>query len=212
MQRIRMTYARTAPLRYTGHLDMQIVWERSLRRARLPLMYSQGFHPQPRINQACPLPLGMTSQMEVTDFWLETEIPLDEIRSMLKPALPPGIVLTDLQEVDLHAPSLQTQVVSAIFYVTMLIPFDPEKLNRSVIEVIESTSLPRIRREKPYDLRPLILELNVMQINHPSNPHISMRLSVRDGATGRPEEVISALGYDPLDARIERVRLIFLEE
>ena len=91
MQRIRVTYARTAPLRYTGHLDMQIVWERCLRRARLPLMYSQGFHPQPRINQACPLPLGMTSQMEVTDFWLDPEVPLDEIRSMLATALPPGI-------------------------------------------------------------------------------------------------------------------------
>jgi len=74
MQRIRVTYARTAPLRYTGHLDMQIVWERCLRRARLPLMYSQGFHPQPRINQACPLPLGMTSQMEVMDFWLEISV------------------------------------------------------------------------------------------------------------------------------------------
>ena len=212
MQRIRVTYARTAPLRYTGHLDMQIVWERCLRRARLPLMYSQGFHPQPRINQACPLPLGMTSQMEVTDFWLEPEVPLDEIRSMLATALPPGIALTNLQEVDLHSPSLQTQVVSAIYYVTMLIPFDPDKLNRSIIEVIESPSLPRIRRDKPYDLRPLILELNVMQIDQPSYPHISMHLSTRDGATGRPEEVISALGYDSLDARIERVRLNFLEE
>jgi len=212
MQRIRVTYARTAPLRYTGHLDMQIVWERCLRRARLPLMYSQGFHPQPRINQACPLPLGMTSQMEVTDFWLETEIPLDEIRSILTPALPPGIELTDLKEVDLHAPSLQTQVVSANFYVTMLIPFDPFKLNQSIIDVTESTSLPRIRRDKPYDLRPLILELNLMQINQHSTPHLSMHLSARDGATGRPEEVISALGYNPLDARIERVKLIFLEE
>ena len=212
MQRIRVTYARTAPLRYTGHLDMQIVWERCLRRARLPLMYSQGFHPQPRINQACPLPLGMTSQMEVTDFWLEPEVPLDEIRAMLTTALPPGIKLTELHGVDLHSPSLQTQVVSAIFYVTLLVPFNLDKLNRSVIEVIESTSLPRIRRDKPYDLRPLILELNVMQINQPSIPHISMHLSARDGATGRPEEVISALGYDPLDARIERVKLIFLEE
>ena len=198
MQRIRVIYARTEPLRYTGHLDMQVVWERSIRRARLPLMYSQGFHPQPRINQACPFPLGMTSQMEVTDFWLEPEISLDEIRSMLFPALPPGIEPIELKEVDLRSPALQTQVVSAIFLATLLIPFDAERLNHTLKEVIESTSLPRIRREKPYDLRPLILGLSVLQTIEPSQPHLSMQLSARDGATGRPEEVISALGFDPI--------------
>jgi radical SAM-linked protein len=212
MQRIRVTYARTEQLRYTGHLDMQVVWERCLRRARLPLMYSQGFHPQPRINQACPLPLGMTSQMEITDFWLEPDISLDEIRSMLFTALPPGIEVIELIEVELRSPSLQTQVVSANFLATFLISFDSDNLHHSLKEVINSTSLPRIRREKPYDLRPLILDLSVLQTIQPSQPHLSMQLSTRDGATGRPEEVISALGFDPLDTRIERVRLIFLDE
>jgi hypothetical protein len=58
MQRIRIQYAKTEPLRYTGNLDMHRIWERTLRRARLTIAYSQGFHPQPRLNQACPLPLG----------------------------------------------------------------------------------------------------------------------------------------------------------
>ena len=66
MERIRVYYSKTAPMRYTGNLDVHKVWEHTLRRARLPLAYSQGFHPQPRINQACPLPLGMTSRAEIT--------------------------------------------------------------------------------------------------------------------------------------------------
>lgn len=49
MKRIRIHYAKTEGLRYTSNLDMQKVWERALRRAGLPLYYSQGFHPQPRI-------------------------------------------------------------------------------------------------------------------------------------------------------------------
>jgi radical SAM-linked protein len=45
-------------MRYTGHLDLHRAWERTFRRARLPLAYSQGFHPQPRLNLACALPLA----------------------------------------------------------------------------------------------------------------------------------------------------------
>ena len=59
MERLRITYSKTAALRYTSNLDMHKIWERALRRARLPLAYSQGFHPQPRLTQACPLPLGL---------------------------------------------------------------------------------------------------------------------------------------------------------
>ncbi len=61
MQRLRLTFAKTAAMRYTGHLDLHTTWERTLRRARLPLAYSQGFHPQPKIQLASALPLGFTS-------------------------------------------------------------------------------------------------------------------------------------------------------
>ena len=71
MERIRICYAKTEPLRYTSNLDVHKVWERLLLRARLPLAYSQGFHHQPRINQAAPLPLGFTSRVEMVDIWLE---------------------------------------------------------------------------------------------------------------------------------------------
>ena len=67
MLRVRITYTKSGGLRYTGNLDMHKIWERTMRRARLPLAYSQGFHPQPRINQASPLPLGMVSQVEMVD-------------------------------------------------------------------------------------------------------------------------------------------------
>ena len=60
MQRIRLTYSKGGELKYTGNLDMMKVWERTFRRARLRIAYSQGFNPQPKIHQALPLPLGFT--------------------------------------------------------------------------------------------------------------------------------------------------------
>ena len=141
MLRVRLTYSRGAALRYTGHLDMQDVWERTIRRARLPLAYSQGFHPQPKINQACPLPLGMTSQMEIIDFWLEPELPLDEIQEHLFRALPSGMQPLHLELVDLRSPALQTRVLSAQYLATFLVPFDAQLLLQQIAEIRNATSI-----------------------------------------------------------------------
>src|SRR5512146_1378298 len=108
--RLRITFAKTEAMRYTGHLDLHRTWERTFRRAQLPLAYSQGFHPQPRINLASALPLGFTSDSEVADIWLEKDMPLDQIRELLQAALPPGISILQIEEVDSQAPALQTQI------------------------------------------------------------------------------------------------------
>lgn len=77
--RLRLTFAKTDAMRFTGNLDLHRTWERTIRRAGLPLAYSQGFHPQPRLNLASALPLGFTSQFEMVDVWLENEMPLEQI-------------------------------------------------------------------------------------------------------------------------------------
>ena len=65
VMRIRITFVKQGALRYTGHLDLHKLWERAARRAELPLAYSQGFHPQPKMNMAAALPLGFSSRCEV---------------------------------------------------------------------------------------------------------------------------------------------------
>jgi radical SAM-linked protein len=71
--RFRITFAKTNAMRFTSHLDLQRTWERTIRRARLPLSYSQGFNPRPKINLAAALPLGFTSSCEMAEIWLEDE-------------------------------------------------------------------------------------------------------------------------------------------
>ncbi len=73
---------------------------------------------------------------------------------------------------------------------------------------MEATSLPRERRGKNYDLRPLIEELSLPPSPSPL-PLIFMRLKAQEGATGRPEEVLDALGIPFEETRIERTKLIF---
>ena len=202
--RIRITFIKQGPLRYTGHLDLHRLWERAARRAELPLAYSQGFHPQPKMNMAAALPLGFSSRCEVMDMKLERDIPLEELPTRLNITLPSGLQVVGVEQVDEGAPALQTQVASSEYEVTLTEPIDPFALKRRIDSVIESTSIPRERRGKMYDLRPLIEGLTLI-----SDDRIFIRLAAREGATGRPEEVLAVLGIAFEGTRIERTRLIF---
>jgi len=201
--RIRITFQKLGALRYTGHLDLHKLWERAARRAELPLAYSQGFHPQPKMNIAAALPLGFSSRCEVLDMRLEHDIQLDGLVEKLQGTLPTGIQVTSVESVDERAPTLQTQVVSAEYEVSLAEADFGSEVTRKIESVLESESIVRVRREKEYDLRPLIETLELM------DGKILMKLAAREGATGRPEEVLDMLGIAFEDTRIERTRLIF---
>jgi radical SAM-linked protein len=212
--RIQITFSKQGALRYTGHLDLHKLWERAARRAELPLAYSQGFHPQPKMSIAAALPLGFSSRCEVLDMRLERDIPLEGIRDTLQGTLPSGIQVLSVEQVDERAPALQTQVASAEYEVDLTEAVDGSELKRKVDSVMESESIIRTRRGKEYDLRPLIEDLRVLESDSLLSaqervPAIHMKLSAREGATGRPEEVLDMLGIAYEGTRIERTKLIF---
>jgi radical SAM-linked protein len=202
--RIRITFAKQGALRYTGHLDLHRLWERAARRAELPLAYSQGFHPQPKMNIAAALPLGFSSRCEILDMRLEREIPLDGLREKLQETLPSGIQMSNIEAVDDKLPALQTLVASAEYEVTLTEAIDRSDLERRIESVMRAESIIRERRGKTYDLRPLIEDLKLE-----AGDKIFMRLAAREGATGRPEEVLDMLGIAFEGTRIERTHLFF---
>lgn len=206
--RARITFSKQGPLRYTGHLDLHRLWERAMRRAELPLAYSLGFHPQPKISIASALPLGFSSLGEVLDVRFSEELSAHEIASRLKDNLPRDIQVTNIESVDERAPALQTLVRSAEYQVQLTEPVDGSELKRKLEELLLAESLPRERRGKFYDLRPLI-ELLDLQTDANGKHCLYMTLSARDGATGRPDEVLNVLGIEPEYTRVERTRLIF---
>ncbi|HPH94430.1 MAG TPA: TIGR03936 family radical SAM-associated protein [Anaerolineaceae bacterium] len=206
--RLRITFAKTAPLRYTSHLDMMHVWERTLRRSGLPIAYSKGFNPGPRIHQGCSLPLGFTSQQEMVDIFLDDVLAIDAVRSALQEAVPPGIELGAIEEIDPKAPALQTQVQSSTYIATLLDPVNPAELKASLQSLLAAPALPRTWREKAYDLRPLIHSLTLLPASSGGQLSFEMHLSAREGAMARPEEVLSAMGFSPHAARVERTKIL----
>jgi radical SAM-linked protein len=207
--RARIVFSKSGPLRYIGHLDLQTLWERAARRAALPLAYSHGFHPQPKITFASALPLGFSSRAEVMDIRLLSDVVLAELPARLAAALPSGIAVLNVRQVDEAEPALQTQVRSAEYEVTLKDRVAADDLQREIGRLLQAESLPRVRRDKSYDLRPLLEDMQLLPDTGGGWLRISMRLSARESATGRPEEVLRELGLEPNNARIERTRLIF---
>jgi len=203
--RIRVKFAKTEPMRFTSHLDLYRAWERLLRRAGLSLVFSQGYNPRPKLQLAAPLALGFTSREEIIDFWLEnTTDDLREITRKLLTAQPPGIEVQSIESIDPGAPALQKQVSEADYKVSLLdqIPH----LEQKIEALLTSESIIRRRRDKTYDLRPLI---QVLGIENSEPQSLEMVLDAQEGSTGRPEEVLLALDIPPENARIERIKINF---
>ncbi len=210
--RYRLTFCKEESVRFTSHLDLHRAWERTFRRAGLPLAYRQGFNPRPRINIGSALPLGYTSSAELLDFWLEEEVDTNTIARALTRAQAPGLPVRELRRVETKQPALQTQIRFAGYFVRLDDPPPGLKIQKAADTLMEADSLPCERRGKSYDLRPLIETLLVKQDGEDGDAiQLEMTLSAREGATGRPGEVLRAMDLDPTCAHIQRTKLIIVQ-
>ncbi len=121
---------------------------------------------------AQPLPLGFTAEGELLDLLLTHPVPPLEIAHRVRPQLPAGLMLRSVEEVDVRAPSLQSQLQATEYAVHLRAR--PEDLAQRVQGLLAAESCPRERRGRQYDLRPLIRALSV-----------EGELRVEDGAPGR---------------------------
>ena len=209
IQRLRLTFSKTGPTRFIGHLDLARTLERSLNRGHIPMAYTQGFNQRPRMQMATALPLGFTSECEMADIWLNEKMEPEQARQQLMAKMAPGITIHDIEVVDLKAPNLQTLTTESAYTVTLLDSVDTAVLQQKIDALRNAETHLRERghnkKRKPYDLRPLIYDLAIVTDSEPIQ--IKMLLALEPGKNGRPDEVLLALELDPLAARIHRTTI-----
>ena len=105
---IRMQFRKTREGRFMSHLDLMHTWERVIRRSQLPLAFSQGFNPHPKINFASALAVGTTSDGEYMDMELTADLPLEQVKQELDRAMPPAFEVTAMKVVTGKVPSLMS--------------------------------------------------------------------------------------------------------
>jgi len=211
MQRLRITYTVSGALRYASNLDQNRVWERAARRAGLPLAYSGGFNPRPRIQIAAALPVSFMAEAEWVDLWLLRSVELQVALEALTTTLPQGLRILGAEEVDLTEPPLPARLQAAVYTVEVEAVIPAAEVHRRVEELLAADSLPRTRRGRAYDLRPLVERLWV-EAEGANELALGMALSAQEGATGRPEEVLDALGLGGGFYRVRRQRLLLRPE
>jgi radical SAM-linked protein len=198
----RILFAKTAAMRFTGHLDLQRAWERLLRRARIPIAYSAGFHPHPRIQIGAALPLGALGENELVD--IETSEPCEpeDMAARMNRSAPPGMRILGVDALAEGSPGLEKIILAGDYAAKPIEGAWPADLPRRIERLLASAALVRERRGKTYDLRPRILALamdgNVMR----------MRLRLEQEATGRPDEVLGALDLDDITVDVKRERMV----
>jgi radical SAM-linked protein len=211
-QRLRLTFAKGEPLKYISHLDLNRTWERSFRRAGLPVAYSKGFNPRPRFQIAAALPVGVTGRAELLDVWLDEPLAPEEALSRLQAALPAGLSVSGVEEVELKAPALQSQMRAAGYRAVIRSQEPAEAIGIRVQALFEAPTLLRQRHHKgkmqTYDLRPLVQQVTV-ETGEEGNFVLDMRLQASPQGAGRPGEVLDALGLSLAPHTVERTNLYF---
>lgn len=226
IQRLRVTFSRGDDMKYVTHLDMMRFWERALRRAEIPVFYSEGFSPHPQIALAAPLAVGTTSECELLDVFLEQRITPRAFSDAVAPQLPPAVRVLDVREAGLTLPSLQAEVRAAEYEVDAPLP-EQVDIAAAVQRMLDADTFPwehkREEETKSYDLRPLILELELLRTEpqvpfeespgRTPPPVATVRMLLRNDSTagsGRPEQVALALGLGT-PVRIHRTRLLLAD-
>jgi radical SAM-linked protein len=211
MQRLRLKFSRGEELKFLSHLDLMRLWERALRRAGLPLAYSEGFSPHPQIALAAPLSVGVTSQAELMDVFLSRWVPPQTLMAQVVEQLPSGIDLLEAWPVGPKAPSLQSQVRFIEYRVEVVSEQEREEVESALKSLLAAKELPwhhfRDTGARHYDLRALVDDLWLIECRD-SLCVLGMRLRCDEKGAGRPEQVTKALGFSRHPKSIHRTKLI----
>ncbi|GBD23313.1 hypothetical protein HRbin29_00974 [bacterium HR29] len=207
-QRIRVWFRKGERLRFISHLDVLRHWERAIRRAGLPLAYSQGFTPHPKIAFAAPLPLGFTGEAEVMDVTLTERVAVEEFCRRLAEQTTDDLAVVTVREVPISAPAPQAALAWADYEAEVPVPAGEAQRRVAEFLAAESWSYTDTKRERPrtYDLRRAVAWLQVRPAAGGSV--LAMRLQADQELTARPEHLVEALFPGVEARRITRTALV----
>ena len=124
-QKIRMWFGKIEEMSLISHLDLVRLFDRSIRRAALPISFTGGYHPGPKISIANALSLGITSNGEIVDFELTEDMDIEEFRDRLAAQLPENIPIYKVEEVDVKAMNASRIMDKAEYLITVQVEDNP---------------------------------------------------------------------------------------
>ena len=200
VQRMRVWFGKVGKMSLIGHLDLARLFDRAIRRASIPVTYSGGFHPAPRIMIANALPLGSTSTGEIADFELTTIMDESEFQSKLAAQLPADIPIYRVESVDLRQPPASTLITQAEYLITISSTSEtPPQWENWIAAVLASQEIIQDKKSKSgkntqINLRERLYELELLKVAEEKDMELRYVGScANDGTLLRPEQMVFML-------------------
>jgi len=192
---IRIRYAKRGRIRFISHRDVARAFERAFRIARLPLAFTGGFSPRPKVSFGLALPVGAESVAEYLDLELTEPVDLDAMVTAVDDALPEGLSMLGAVELDARAPSLQ-EAVTCTAWRTEVLGGSVATVTDDVARALAADTLVGTRRRKGVDivddLRPCVRTITVIGPSD-AGTWLEMELTTAPRSV-RPGEVVATLG------------------
>ena len=203
--RLAFAFSVTGDVRFISHHDTLRLFRRALARAALPVRFSEGFNPHPRIMIPLPRPVGVTSEVELLVVEFEHEIDPDEALSRLQCQMPTGIRVLEVRRLG-SGDRLEARSVA---YRIEREPEPPEDLEDRIRGLLGSDVIVVERvdhksgRVRSLDVRPYLAEMRL------GGDAVDFVLRVTESGTARPAEIAGLLGYDQdsINHRIQRIEI-----
>jgi radical SAM family uncharacterized protein/radical SAM-linked protein len=223
VQRLRVWFGKSGKMSLIGHLDLAKLFDRAIRRASIPVTYSGGFHPAPRIMIANALPLGSTSTGEIADFELTTIVNEAEFHTKLAAQLPADIPIYRIESVDLKQPAASALITQAEYLITVSSTSETlPQWDTWIAAVLASQEIIQNKKSKSgkntqINLRDRLYELELKPTPSPSEEGSMRELRyvgscANDGTLLRPEQMVFMLeqvsGVELQLVKVVRLRLI----
>jgi radical SAM-linked protein len=196
VQRLRVRYAKRGRLRFTSHRDFSRAFERAVVRARVPMAYSSGFNPHPRISYAGASPTGAASEAEYLELGLAHVVEPEDVRAALDEALPPGLDV--LEVVESRGGSL-TELLEASVWRTRVPDLPPETAATVVTAFLAADEVLVERMTKKglrsFDCRAAVVSLSAGTASEDERCAI-LDVVLRHGTPSvRPDDVLAGLRF-----------------
>ncbi|NRB06006.1 MAG: TIGR03960 family B12-binding radical SAM protein [Richelia sp.] len=207
VQRLRMWFGKKGDMTLTSHLDLVRLLERIIRRAELPVSFTGGFHPHPRISIATALSLGVSSSGEIMDFELTQTMDISTFQEKLTSVLPADIPIYKVEELNLKAPAANQLLNAAEYILTIATDYEITPVNwQNLIDTIKTTPeiwwehTTKSGKNKLVNLRDRLFELELVPVNINQEKHLENTIQLRylgscrnDGTVLRPEHILFML-------------------
>ncbi len=194
MQRLRIRYAKRGRLRFTSHRDFSRAFERAVFRARIPMAYSSGFNPHPRISYANAAPTGAASEAEYLEIGLAQVTDPDDVRRALEEALPDGLDV--LEVVGGGTGSLAERLEASRWSVAVALPPGDVAAAVDAFLAVDSVPVERMTKKglRTFDCRQAVVALSVAPHDAGEGSSVLDLILRHTVPAVRPDDVLTGLG------------------